>query len=152
MKYISAVFAVVVMVLSFCSCSRELEPEVDSKGWYRCEVSLASQGSLTTEGVAAFEDAVNDAYGLTHGATHYFTHCTLEYMENAYNTTVALPNDKNEIFTKIISSVVESQGVSDFTVKFALEEQTTSQDADGNEVKGSKELKSVIYNASDLPK
>ena len=71
-------------------------------------------------------------------------------MENNYNTIVALPNSENEIFTKIIASVVASQGVSDFTVKFALEEQVSSTNADGETVTDVKELKSVIYKASDL--
>ncbi len=150
MKYVAAAFAAVAMTLSFSSCSRDLDPDVDSMGWYRCEVSLDNQGSLSEEGVAAFEDAVNAAYGLEHGATHYFSHCTKAYMESNYNATVALSNDKNEIFTKIIAPVVASQGVSDFTVKFAFEEQITSKNAEGEEVKTVKELKSVIYKASDL--
>lgn len=149
LKYATAAFAAVAMMISFSSCSRDLDPEVDAMGWYRCEVSLASQGSLSAEGVEAFEDAVNEAYGLDHGATHYFSHCTKAYMENVFNKTVALPNSENEIFTKIIASVVASQGVSDFTVKFALEEQTSSTNADGETVKDVKELKSVIYKASD---
>ena len=120
MKYVAAAFAAVAMTLSFSSCSRDLDPDVDSMGWYRCEVTLDNQGSLSEEGVAAFEDAVNAAYGLEHGATHYFSHCTKAYMESNYNATVALSNDKNEIFTKIIAPVVASQGVSDFTVKFAF--------------------------------
>ncbi len=149
LKYATAAFAAVAMMISFSSCSRDLDPEVDAKGWYRCEVSLASQGSLSAEGVEAFEDAVNEAYGLDHGATHSFTNCSKASMENVFNKTVALPNSKNEIFTKIIASVVASQGVSDFTVKFALEEQTSSTNADGETVKDVKELKSVIYKASD---
>ncbi len=149
LKYATAALAAVAMMISFSSCSRDLDPEVDAMGWYRCEVSLASQGSLSAEGVEAFEDAVNEAYGLDHGATHYFSHCSKAYMENAFNKTVALPNSENEIFTKIIASVVASQGVSDFTVKFALEEQTSSTNADGETVKDVKELKSVIYKASD---
>ena len=144
LKYVTAACAAVALMISFSSCSRDLDPEVDAMGWYRCEISLASQGSLSTEGVEAFEDAVD------HGATHYYSNCSKAYMENNYNTIVALPNSENEIFTKIIASVVASQGVSDFTVKFALEEQVSSTNADGETVKDVKELKSVIYKASDL--
>ncbi len=149
LKYVTAACAAVAMMLSFSSCDRELDPEVDAMGWYRCEISLASQGSLSADGVAAFEDAVNEAIGLDHGATHSFTHCTKAYMEKNYNAIVALPNSENDIFTEIIASVVESQGVNDFTVKFALEEQVSSTNADGETTKEVKELKSVIYKASD---
>ncbi len=149
MKYAAAACAAVAMMLSFSSCDRELDPEVDAMGWYRCEISLASQGSLSAEGVEAFQNAVDDAIGLDRGTTHKFTHCTKAYMEKNFNTIVALPNDENDIFTKIIASVVESQGVSDFTVKFALEEQVSSTNADGETVTDVKELKSVIYKASD---
>lgn len=150
LKYVTAACAAVALMLSFSSCSRDLDPEVDAMGWYRCEISLASQGGLSTEGVEAFNNAVDDAIGRDRGTTHYFSHCSKAYMENNYNTIVALPNSENEIFTKIIASVVASQGVSDFTVKFALEEQVSSTNADGETVTDVKELKSVIYKASDL--
>lgn len=149
LKYVAAAVAAVAMTFSFSSCSRDLDPDVDAKGWYRCEITLANAGSLSEEGQQAFSDAVDAAYGIDKGTAHPFSYVTKAYMQNAFNTIVALPASESDIIQKVIIPVAQSQGVKDFTVKFALQEQKTTTNADGEEVKDVTDLQSVEYRAAD---
>lgn len=145
MKYAVALVALIAMTFSFSSCSKDVDPDVDEKGYYLFEFAIANQGSLTTDEVASADSLVSEV--IYNGSSdRYPMYVSYDYAMNNFNTIVN-KGTNSDIQTKIVNPLAKTTGKTDFTFSMTLYECTAAVDtvsADPSFTKG-KMIAQQIY-------
>lgn len=125
LRYVIVLTAMVAMSVSYTSCDRDVNPDVDAKENYWFDFKLTNPGSLNAAAQARFTELVDSVifggvYDDPDARTHYPMYCTESYARENFNKIVALPNSENDIVQKIMLPVSKIQNVRDFEVSMTL--------------------------------
>ncbi|MBR2291848.1 MAG: hypothetical protein IJ868_05995 [Prevotella sp.] len=120
LKYIAVLLAVMAMSVSFTSCSKDVDPDVDAKQFYSTEFTLTNAGSLSAEGQAAFNDLVDVVIWGSKGAAHTPRYCTQEEAIANFNAVTAISNAESDLVQKIIKPIIAEYGARDFAATLIL--------------------------------
>ena len=134
-KYAIALFAIVAMTASVSSCSKDVDDrmadKVEAKQNFWMEFSLSNPGSLDATAQTEFIKLFNkEIYGIENKVNEITCnplYVTEDYARANWDKLVNLPNDKNDVITKVMKPIAESTGVKDFevTVVFSKDEKQT---------------------------
>ena len=120
LRYVVVLMAMVAMSVSYTSCSKDIEPDVDAKENFWFDFKLSNPGSLNEAAQTRFTELVDSVIYGSKGATHYPIYNTESYARENFNKIVALPNSENDIVQKIMLPVSKIQNVRDFEVSMTL--------------------------------
>lgn len=125
LRYVLVLTAMVAMTVSYTSCDKDIDPEVDAKQNYWFDFKLTNPGSLNADAQARFTVLVDsvifgEVYDDPDAKTHYPMYCSEAYARENFNKIVALPNAESDIVQKIMLPVSKIQNVRDFEVTMTL--------------------------------
>ena len=125
LRYVIVLMAMVAVSMSYTSCSKDIDPEIDAKENFWFDFKLSNPGSLNTVAQTRFTELVDsvifgNAYDDPIAKTHYPIYNTESYARANFNKIVALPNSENDIVQKIMLPVSRIQNVKDFEVTMTL--------------------------------
>ena len=125
LRYVIVLMAMGAVSMSYTSCSKDIDPEVDAKENFWFDFKLSNPGSLNTAAQARFPALVDsvifgDVYDNPETRTHYPIYNTEAYARENFNKIVALPNSESDIVQKIMLPVSRIQNVKDFEVTMTL--------------------------------
>jgi len=140
LKYIFIVLAVVAMGMTYASCSKDADPEVDAKDYYLIEFTLSNPGSLNAAAQTRFSELVDTIFWGDKGATHYPMYVSEARARENFEALAALPNSEADIVQKVMLPVSKIQNVRDFVVTMSLLQGDTTKT----------ELESKLYRASEV--
>ena len=125
LRYVLVLTAMVAMTVSYTSCDKDIDPEVDAKQNYWFDFKLTNPGSLNADAQARFTVLVDsvifgEVYDDPIAKTHYPMYCSEAYARENFNKIVALPNAESDIVQKIMLPVSKIQNVRDFEVTMTL--------------------------------
>lgn len=125
LRYVIVLMAMVAVSVSYTSCSKDIDPEIDAKENFWFDFKLSNPGSLNTVAQTRFTELVDsvifgNAYDDPIAKTHYPIYNTEAYARANFDKIVALPNNENDIVQKIMLPVSRIQNVKDFEVTMTL--------------------------------
>lgn len=144
LRYVLMLTAMVAMSVSYTSCDKDIDPDVDAKQNYWFDFKLTNPGSLNAAAQARFTVLVDsvifgEVYDDPVARTHYPLYCSESYARENFNKIVSLPNSESDIVQKIMLPVSQIQNVRDFEVTMTLSKDSM------NTV-----LASKVYRASEV--
>ena len=125
LRYVIVLMAMVAVSVSYTSCSKDIEPEIEAKENFWFDFKLSNPGSLNTAAQTRFTELVDSVifggvYDNPVTKTHYPIYNTEAYARANFDKIVALPNSESDIVQKIMLPVSKIQNVKDFEVTMTL--------------------------------